>query len=117
MTNTYLLLLLGISIGVGGQLLLKRGMRQRAGFQIGHLLTLIGDWWVIGGFACYAVSALLYFKVLATLDLSLAYPTVSIGYVFALVLSKVIFGEAISPTRWLAVTIICAGVALVGFGG
>src|SRR5262245_2652301 len=116
MMQDYLFLLVGISIGVGGQLLLKRGMQRRVGFQLSDLLTLTGDWWVIGGFACYAISALMYFKVLATLDLSLAYPTVSIGYVLALVLSRLLFGEAVSATRWLAVVIICAGVALVGFG-
>lgn len=114
MTNTYLLLLTGISIGVIGQLLLKHGMGRRAGFRLENLLTLTGDLWVIGGFACYAVSALIYFKVLATLDLSVAYPTVSIGYVLALVLSKLLFGETVSATRWLAVIVICAGVALVG---
>ena len=53
--------------------------------------------------------------MLARLDLSVAYPTVSLGYVLVIVMSKVFFKERISPARWLGVVIICAGVALVGF--
>ena len=68
------------------------------------------------GFACYGIATLLYLKVLARLDLSLAYPTVSLGYVLVIVMSKVFFKERISPARWLGVVIICAGVAMVGLG-
>jgi multidrug transporter EmrE-like cation transporter len=62
------------------------------------------------------VATLLYFKVLASLDLSLAYPTVSLGYVLVIVMSRVLFKEPVSPVRWFAVIVICAGVGLVGLG-
>jgi multidrug transporter EmrE-like cation transporter len=116
MAASYFLLLLSIIGGVAGQLLLKYGMRQRVGFQLGDGVKLAKDMWVIGGFGCYGISVLLYFKVLATLDLSLAYPTVSFGYVLVILMSRLLFKESISPIRWLAVGMICAGVVFVGLG-
>jgi undecaprenyl phosphate-alpha-L-ara4N flippase subunit ArnE len=55
-------------------------------------------------------------KVLATLQLSLAYPMVSLGYVLVVLASRVLLKEPVSLARWAAVTLICAGVALVGLG-
>jgi multidrug transporter EmrE-like cation transporter len=115
--TAYALLLLVIIIGVAGQLLLKQGMsRHRGGFQLSALPTLARNWAVMVGFACYGLSTLLYFQVLSRLDLSLAYPTVSLGYVLVIILSRLFFNEKIRPARWGAVAIICVGVALVGLG-
>jgi multidrug transporter EmrE-like cation transporter len=114
--TAYLLLLVSILLGVAGQLLLKRGMSQRPDFQVRDLVTLAHDFSVVGGFCCYGISVLLYFKVLASLDLSLAYPTVSLGYVLLIIMSKMLFGEPVGLARWTAVLLICTGVALVGLG-
>ena len=113
----YLLLILAILLGVVGQLLLKQGMSKRPGFRVNELLSLIGDYSVISGFLCYGFSTLLYVSILARIELSLAYPTVSLGYVFVVIFSKLIFNETISSRRWIALAIISTGVILVGFGG
>jgi multidrug transporter EmrE-like cation transporter len=112
--NAYALLFVAILIGVVGQLLLKHGMSRRPDFRIGDILALIRDFSIVAGFCCYGVATLLYFKVLASLDLSVAYPTVSLGYVLVIIMSRVLFKEPVSRTRWLAAVMICAGVALVG---
>lgn len=110
----YAFLILAIGLGVAGQLLLKRGMLQRPGFQIKDLLSLAGDYTVILGFLCYGVSTLVYLRALADLDLSLAYPTVGLSYALIVVLSQFFFNEKVSLARWIAVMIICSGVVLVG---
>ncbi len=79
--RAYMLLLVGIMIGVIGQLLLKYGMSRRPGFKVKDIRSLAGDFFVLGGLGCYGIATLIYLKVLASLDLSLAYPTVSVGYV------------------------------------
>lgn len=112
----YSTLLLGIAIGVVGQLLLKHGMSRQPGFRLGDFAQLRRNIPVLMGFLCYALSTLLYLGVLARLELSLAYPTVSLGYVLVIILSRVIFKEHVTPTRWLAAGVICLGVALVGLG-
>lgn len=64
----------------------------------------------------FGIAGQLLFQVLGDLDLSLAYPTVSVGYVLVIILSRVLFKESVSFTRWGAVAIICMGVILVGVG-
>ena len=114
--EAYALLLVAILVGVVGQLLFKYGMSRRPGFRLGDILALIRDFPIIGGFCCYAIATLLYFQVLAHLDLSVAYPTVSLGYVLVIIMSRVLFNEPVSLTRWVGAIIICTGVALVGLG-
>ncbi|MCA9971594.1 MAG: EamA family transporter [Anaerolineales bacterium] len=115
-TLAYILLLLSVAFGVVGQLLLKHAMTRRPDFRLTQLTSLILDPAIVGGFFSYGVSTLIYLTALDTLDLSLAYPTVSLGYVLIIVLSKLFFKEPIRPARWIAVLIICLGVALVGLG-
>jgi len=114
--QTYLLLLIAIVLGVMAQLLLKQGMSRRPDFRLNDLAALTRDFPVLAGFSCFGISILLYLQALANLNLSVAYPTVSLGYVLVIIMSKVCFKEPISPTRWISVFIICAGVALVGLG-
>ena len=113
---SYGILLLAIIIGVAGQLLLKHGMSRQPGFRPGDLAILMHNLPVVCGCGCYGLSTVLYLSVLARLELSLAYPTVSLGYVLVIIMSRAVFKEPVSPTRWLAAGIICCGVALVGLG-
>ena len=71
----YSLLIVSILLGVAGQILLKLGMIKYPEFQPSQLIMLVRSPAVIGGFLCYGLSTLLYFKVLGSLGLSLAYPT------------------------------------------
>lgn len=114
--KAYGVLLITIMIGVGGQLLLKHGMTRQPGFRFVQIGVLARNLPVLGGIGCYALSTVLYLSVLARLDLSLAYPTVSLGYVLVMIMSRLLFKEPVSPTRWIAAGLICVGVVLVGLG-
>ena len=84
----YGLLLIAILIGVVGQLLLKHGMSRQPGFRLGDIADLdASNLPVMSGFGCYGLSTVLYLSVLARLELSLAYPTVSLGYVLVIIMS------------------------------
>jgi drug/metabolite transporter (DMT)-like permease len=54
-----------------------------------------------------------YLLLLSWADFSFVQPICSIGYAGVAVLSYFLLGEIISPTRWIGVLLICAGVALV----
>ena len=114
--KAYLLLIAAILLGVVGQVFLKRVMAQRPGFQIKELLSLVQEPLLIAGFLAYGLSTIVYLLSLSNLDLSIAYPTVSLGQVFIVFLSRLLFSEKVTAKRWIAVFIICAGVALVGLG-
>jgi multidrug transporter EmrE-like cation transporter len=111
------LLITAILFGVLGQILLKQGVSKAPQLRIKDLFSLIGNTQIVGGFLCYGISTLFYIRSLAGLDLALAYPTVSLGYVFVVLLSRIILKELVTPQRWMAVLLICIGVALVGLGG
>jgi multidrug transporter EmrE-like cation transporter len=110
----YIVLMTAIVLGVAGQLLLKFGMKRHPAFRVSETAALVRNWPVLAGFGCYGISVLLYFQALAKLELSLAYPTVSLGYVLVIVMSRLLFNESVSAMRWTAVMIICFGVVLVG---
>jgi undecaprenyl phosphate-alpha-L-ara4N flippase subunit ArnE len=68
-------------------------------------------------FALSGISALsaisIWVYVLKKFDFSLAYPMVSISYVFGLLAAYFIFQETIVWTRWAGVAVIIIGVILL----
>ncbi|MBC2425350.1 SMR family transporter, partial [Clostridium beijerinckii] len=61
----------------------------------------------------YGLSFLLWIKVLSKVELSYAYPMVSLGYVLVMLFSYFIFKENITPLRILGIAFIILGVILV----
>lgn len=97
-----------------GQVCWKIGLQQE-GFSLSRdgILGLVGSWQIWAGFALFGVATLLWFDVLSKAPLSLAYPLMSLSYIFGLLAARFYFGEAVSVTRWAGVLLICLGVALV----
>lgn len=114
-----LLLFISIAIGIAGQIALKHGMNKhgKASVRLSHF---IGDiWgiyvhrWIILGIILYAVSLPLWIMALSRIDLSYAYPLVSINFIAITLLSKFIFKEKVTRFRWLSVFTILTGVILL----
>jgi len=80
---------------------------------IGSFANLLRTPWVILGFAFYAVSAVLWLDVLSKLDFSMAYPMVSLTYIFSLLIGRFVFHEAVSWQRVAGVLLIVAGLFFV----
>jgi multidrug transporter EmrE-like cation transporter len=51
--------------------------------------------------------------VLSRVDVSYAYPMLSIGYVVAALAGKAFFGEPVDLIRWAGIVTICIGVWLI----
>jgi drug/metabolite transporter (DMT)-like permease len=119
MIFTFLVALVAIVLLVGGQTLLKLGLNDVggvslfAGDPIGSLLGLFRTPWIILGFACYGISAVLWLDVLSKLDFSLAFPMVSLTYVFSLVIGHFIFHETVGLDRVVGVLLIVSGLFFV----
>lgn len=62
---------------------------------------------------CYVVSILLWLIVLSKVDVSYAYPFLSIGYVLSAVVGYFAFNEAVTPVRIVGILVICIGVVLI----
>lgn len=118
--STWSVALSSILMSVAAQFSLKFGMADpavRAALEretpVGIVYSVFSNLFVLLGFTFYGLGAVLWLKVLAEWDVSKAYPLVGIG--FALAVSVGWFaGEEISIQRALGVTLVCAGVLLVG---
>ncbi len=115
-----LMLILGaVFLGVVGQLSMKQGMGQvvmrlgGVGDVVSSLIRALSQPFVTAGVALYAISALVWLIVLSRVELSFAYPMVSIGYIAVVILSRLIFHEQVSAVRIAGTVVICLGVVLI----
>ena len=117
--NPKLMIWISVGLSAVAQIFLKHGLTnlQAAGPRKPGPLPLVCGvvrqsyiwYW---GF-CFVVAMALWLAGLQKLDLSYAYPLVSIGYVLVTFLSAVFFNEQVDRRRWLAVAVISLGVILV----
>ena len=119
MVFTLLIALVAILLLVGGQTLLKLGLNEIGGVSlfggnpVGSFLGLFRTPWIILGFLCYGVSSILWLDVLSKLDFSLAFPLVSLTYVFSQIIGHLLFHETIGWQRILGVVLILGGLFFV----
>ncbi|NDY42941.1 EamA family transporter [Dissulfurirhabdus thermomarina] len=118
--NRYLpLILAGVLLNALAQLALKQGMRVVGPFAFrleglaGLCLEVALNPYVLAGLACYVVSVVVWLMVLSRVDVSYAYPLLSVGYIVTALAGKAFFGEALGPVRWAGILVICLGVYLV----
>ena len=119
--KTYILLASMVFFSSAGNLLLSKGMKQIGDIHDYAAAALVavflktftsGVIWL--GILSLLVFFISYLFVLSWADLSYVQPASAIGYAVVAMLGYFILGEIISPTRWIAVLLIAAGVALVG---
>ena len=123
LTKSILLILISISIAVGGQILLKIGMNRIGNIAVnsmsslGHLfLGVVKSPIVLVGLFMYVISAAIWLIVISAVDLSFAYPFIGLTYVLILIVSKFILKEDVNPIRWAGAAIITIGVVVISRG-
>lgn len=111
------LILTAVLMGAAGQVIMKKGMliygEVSAGAVWRQLVPILRVPFVSLGLLCYALSAVLWIAVVSKVDLSLAYPMVSVAYVAVFVASWFLFGEKISGVRVAGLVLIVAGVLVI----
>ena len=115
----YALLAVAILLTVMGELLLKRGMNLHGELNIAAS-TLVPTVWqlvtnpfILGGFTLIFSGSLFWLSVISRIDLSVAYPMLSTGYVLVVLASALFLGEQVTALRMLGVFVIVVGVFLV----
>jgi multidrug transporter EmrE-like cation transporter len=115
----FALILLGVMLNAAAQLLLKAGMSQIGHFEFSMAnampigLKVMGNFPIIGGLFLYVFSVVVWLLVLSRVQVSFAYPMLSIGYIVNAVAAYYLFGEPLTSLRMLGIFIIIAGVYLV----
>jgi len=98
-----------IFLGALAQVLMKIGTTK---IQL-NLIAIVTNCYIIAGLSLYAISAVLWIFAISKVQLSMAYPMVSLGYIIVFVLSYFFLGESISLLRVLGLFTIIIGVVIV----
>lgn len=115
----FALILCGVLLNAFAQLLLKAGVRQ-----LGHFDFSLDNAWpvasamamnlpILGGLSCYVVSVVVWILALSRVEVSIAYPMLSIGYVVNAGLAWLLFDEAVGVQRLTGIAVIIVGVVIV----
>ena len=113
------LVLAGVLLNAVAQLLLKAGagslanMELRVGLAAAIAGRLVFNAPIIAGLCCYALSVIVWILALARVEVSVAYPMLSLGYVVNALAAWWLFNESLSGSRIAGIGVILVGVWLV----
>ena len=116
---TFSLVMLGVLLNAGAQLLLKAGTNRVGEFAfsadnvIPIGLRLATSPPIVAGIACYVVSVVVWILALSRVPVSVAYPMLSVGYIVNAVGAWLLFGESITAQKLVGIGFIVVGVYLV----
>lgn len=116
-----LLILSSVALNALAQLFIKQGMAK-----IGVVSLKLEQLWhmflasftnlpLISGMMCYAVSIVLWMVVLSKVNVSLAYPFLSVGYIITAILAYFLFNEPLTIQKCIGIAIICLGVVILTY--
>ncbi len=113
------LILIGVLLNALAQICLKKGLQAAGGLQVemGSLIRVILQPWVLAGLLCYAVSVVVWLGALSLVDVNYAYPFLALGFIANALLARAFLAEVIPPMRWVALVIIVVGVGLQAWSG
>lgn len=113
------LILLAVIINTLAQLALKAGM-ERIGyfnFSLTNLtsisLQVLTNPFILAGLVCYVGSVVIWLLVLSRVQVGIAYPMISLGYIFTAIAAYYLFDEPLTMLRIVGIGVIMLGVYLV----
>ena len=119
MTAGHSLILFGVLLNATAQLLLKAGTNALGRFEfaaqnIVPVATRVAfEPHILAGMTCYAVSLVVWIMGLSRVEVSVAYPLLSLGYVINALAAWYLFGESVGAMRIAGIGFIIVGVCLI----
>ena len=113
------LIVLGVTLNTVAQLCLKQGMTAigAVSLEMAGLLDLIlkaaTSPFILLGLACYVASFAVWLIVLSRVEVSMAYPMLSVGYIVTAVFGYYFWGESLGMYKILGIFLICVGVSVM----
>lgn len=99
----------------GGQVLLKYALQRMMpfGWTWEFWRSVLLNWQFAACGLCYGAASLLWFYILKHFPFSMAYPMISLSYVFGMVAAIVFFHEQVNAMKWLGTAFIVLGCFLI----
>lgn len=119
--HNILLILSSVILNAFAQLFIRQGMLKLGNISMNiselwnMIIQSISNIYIWAGMMSYAISILLWMVVLSKVNVSLAYPFLSIGYIVTAVIAYFAFNEPITIQKILGIAIICVGVVVLTY--
>lgn len=120
MLKTVIVMLLAVTAGTVGDILLTKGMKELGDLSAMNLKGILNAAYqaltspkLIFGTTMLAVFFFLWLAVLSWEDLSVALPMQALNYVLVAFLSQYFLGEVVTPMRWAGTILVCVGVIMI----
>ncbi len=124
MLKTLICMILAVSAGTIGDILLAKGMKEMGDISAMNLRGILNvaiqaltTPKLILGTIMLAIFFFLWLAVLSWEDLTVALPMQALNYVLVAFLSQYFLGETVSPMRWVGTILVCLGVMLITKSG
>ena len=119
MVGNFFLILMGVLLNTIAQLCLKQGMMiiGPVSLNISSIIDMVPraalNPYILIGMMCYVISFGVWLIVLSKVEVSLAYPMLSIGYVVTAVFGYYYMGEMVTIYKVIGIATICLGTGLL----
>ena len=116
---SFSLIFVGVMLNAGAQLLIKAGTTSIGYFAFSrdNILPigwkLATEWHILTALFCYGLSVVIWILALSRVQVSIAYPMLSLGYVVNAIAAWFLFNEAFNPAKVLGIGVIILGVAII----
>jgi drug/metabolite transporter (DMT)-like permease len=116
-------ILFTVMTNAAAQLMLKQGMMSLGNISfegtnpIIKLLQIVFSPWVFAGLLTFVISMASHLYVLSKVELSFAYPFLSLAYVAVAVFAYFVFREDLNAYRIAGIAFICVGTVLIAQSG
>lgn len=120
MFKTFFIMLLAVTAGTIGDILLAKGMKEMGDVSAMNMRGMLSAAYqalttpkLVVGTAMLAIFFFLWLAVLSWEDLSVALPMQALNYVLVAFLAQYFLGETVSPLRWAGTVLVCVGVMMI----
>ncbi len=116
------LILFTVLTNAAAQIMLKKGMLSFGSLStgsggisglVGTASSVVFSPWVLAGLCLFVVSMASHLVVLSRVQLSFAYPFLSLAYVVVAAYAFLVFGEDVGPARIAGIALIMAGTVFI----
>jgi len=115
--QNFILLLSNIGLVVSGQTLIKQGVNKISDFRaipfMGFIVKSFTSPSIVGGIFLYVISTIIWLMLLSRINLSMAYPGLSIGYLIILGISWFYLKETVTLYQVIGVALIISGIFFI----
>lgn len=120
MPHPLVFLFLAVAANALAQIVIKHGLNRlgelnwSAATAISTMFQVFTNGWVMSGIIACVISLAAWVVALSKLELSVAYPMVSVSYILTAIAGYYIFNESLSPERLAGILLITTGAFLLG---